>query len=43
MYGMGVHVAQWEQVDFRVVCSHWPNGFSGIIFKRCVFDLCVKS
>ena len=32
-----------ERVDFAVVCLHWPNGFSGQIFKRNVFDLCVKS
>jgi len=31
------------RVDFGVVCPHWPNGFSGLIFKRKVFDSCVKS
>ena len=39
----GVHVAQGDGVDFGVVCLHWSNGFSGLIFKRNVFDSCVKS
>jgi len=43
MYGMAVHVAQGQGVDFGVVCFHWPNGFGCLIFKRIVFDLCVNS
>jgi len=42
-YGMGVHVAQGKGVDFGVVCPYWPDGFDGLIFKRNVFDSCVKS
>jgi len=40
---MGIHVAQGEGVDFGVACPHWPSGFNGLIFKRNVFDSCVKS
>jgi len=43
MYGMGVHMAQGEEVDFGVVCPHWPSGFNGLIFKRNVFVSCMKS
>jgi len=31
------------RVDFGVVCPHSPYGFNGLIFKRNVFDFCVKS
>ena len=45
MYGMGVHEAQREEVDFGFLglFAHWPHGFNGLIFKRNVFDLCVKN
>jgi len=39
----GVLVPQDVQVDFGILCSHWPNGFNGVVFNRNVFDLCVKS
>jgi len=39
----GVHLAQRKGVDFAVVCPHWPSGLNGLIFKRNVFDSCVKS
>ena len=42
LYKMGAHVAQGEWVHFGV-CPHWPNGFNGLIFKRNVFNSCVKS
>jgi len=40
---MGVHMAQGEGVDFWVVCPHFPSAFNGLIFKRNVLDLFVKS
>jgi len=43
MYGMGVHVAQGEGVDLGVVFPRWPTSFNGLIFKRNVFDSCMKS
>jgi len=43
MYGMGVHMAQGEGMDFGVVCPHLPNGFNDLILKRNVFNSCVKS
>jgi len=27
----GVYVPQVEGVNFRVVSSHWPNGFNGVL------------
>jgi len=24
------------RVDFGVVCPHWPNGFSGVLFNICI-------
>jgi len=32
-----------EGADFGVDCPQWTSGFSGLIFKRNVFDSCVKS
>jgi len=41
--GMGVHVPQGEGTGSGIVCPHWPIWLQWRIFKRNVFDSCVKS